>query len=153
MTQKGEIAPLAEPPSEIIDKLGTYVDGLKPFFLKLSEDDRAELRSKYGSGAPTRLRRIFQLAVHEHRSDFNPEGLTEYWRDQSKQYNIETYSRVLDIETRLRDDVKDALQGEHGAMWLKKGLSEKLYTNLATEAAKKNRTIEDEEDEKPHGIV
>jgi DNA sulfur modification protein DndB len=44
--------------------------------------------------------------------------------------------------------VKEALQGEHGAMWLKKGLSEKLYTTLVTEAAKKNRTIENEEDEK-----
>jgi DNA sulfur modification protein DndB len=148
MVHKGEIAPLADTTSDIIDKLSTYVDGLKPYFANLSEDDRAELRSKYGSGAPTRLRRIFQNAVHEHRDDFNPEGLAEYWRDQSKQYNIETYARVLDIETRLRDDVKEALQAEHGAMWLKKGLSEKLYTSLVTEAAKKNRTIENEKDEK-----
>ena len=107
-----------------------------------------ELRSKYGSGAPTRLRRIFQQAVHEHRDDFQPEGLEEYWRDQSKQYNIETYSRVLDVETKLRDDVKEVLQDAHGAMWLKKGLPEKLYTGLVTEAAKKNRTIENEKDEK-----
>lgn len=148
MTQKGEIAPLSDDPNEIIDKVSTYVDGLKPFFSNLSEDDRAELRSKYGSGAPARLRRIFQRAVHEHRDDFKPDGLEEYWRDQSKQYNIETYARVLDIETRLRDDVKQLLSEEHGSMWLKKGLPEKLYTHLVTEAAKKNRTIENEKDEK-----
>lgn len=148
MVQKNEIAPLSDSPDEIVDKLSTYVDGLKTYFTNLSEDDRAELRSKYGSGAPTRLRRIFQQAIHEHRDDFQPDGLAEYWRDQSKQYNIETYSRVLDIETKLRDDVKDALQNEHGAMWLKKGLSEKLYTGLVTDAAKKNRMIENEEDEK-----
>jgi len=33
-------------------------------------------------------------------------------------------------------------------MWLKKGLPEKLYTDLSTEAAKKNRTIEDPAEEK-----
>lgn len=148
MVQREEISPLTDPPDQIIDKISTYVDGLKPYFTSLTDEERIELRSKYGSGAPTRLRRIFQLAVHEFRDDFEPEGLQEYWRDQSKQYNIETYSRVLDIETKLREDVKETLQKEHGSMWLKKGLSEKLYTNLVTEAAKKNRTIEKEEDEK-----
>jgi DNA sulfur modification protein DndB len=148
MVNREEIAPLSDPPSEIVDKLSAYVDGLKPYFDNLSEDDRAELRSKYGSGAPTRLRRIFQQAVSEHRDDFQPEGLEEYWRDQSKQYNVETYGRIMEIETKLREEVKEALEGAHGPMWLKKGLSEPLYTTLVTAAAKKNRTIENEEDEK-----
>jgi DNA sulfur modification protein DndB len=148
MVQRREIAPLADPPSEIVDKLSTYIDGLKPFFIGLSDEERAEIRSKYGSGAPARLRRIFQRAIHQHRSDFDPPGLSDYWRDQSKQYNIETYARILDIETLLREQVKEALQAAHGEMWLKKGLSEKLYTTLVTEAAKKNRTIAKAEDEK-----
>lgn len=148
MTKVGEIKPLADPVPSILEKLSTYVDGLKPFFAKLTEPDRNELRSKYGSGAPTRLRRIFQQAVHEHRDDFCPDGLVEYWRDQSKQYNVDTYKRVHDIELKLREDIKDALNAFHGAMWLKKGLPEKLYTDLSTEAARKNRTIENPDDEK-----
>lgn len=148
MVKKGEIKPLTDPMDHIVQKLTTYVDGLKPYFDKLSEADRAELRSKYGSGAPTRLRRIFQQAIHKHRDDFKPDGLEEYWRDQSKLYNVETYKRVQDIELKLREDIKEALTQEHGSMWLKKGLPEKLYTELVTEAAKKNRTIENPEDEK-----
>lgn len=148
MAKTDQISPLTDPPDTIAEKATTYFDGLKPYFDKLSEGDRAELRKKYGSGAPTRLRRIFQKAINEAREDFNPSGLAEYWRDQSKLYNVETYSRVADIELKLREDVKAALIAEHGNMWLKRGMSEKLYTHLATEAARKNRTIENDEEEK-----
>ena len=148
MVQMGEISPLSDPPERIVTKMGTYVEALKTYFDELPDEERSELRKKYGSGAPTRLRRIFQRAVQEHRDDFKPEGLEEYWRDQSKQYNIETYANVLEIETKLRDDVKDALRSMHGNMWLKRGMSGPLYTHLSTAAATKNRTIENEEDEK-----
>ena len=148
MVKVGEVKPLADPMDGIVDKITTYVDGLRPYFDKLSDAERAELRSKYGSGAPTRLRRIFQRAVHAYRDDFRPEGLEDYWRDQSKQYNIDTYRRVADIELKLREEIKEALSQQYGSMWLKRGLPEKLYTDLSTEAAKKNRTIEDPAEEK-----
>ena len=148
MVRVGEIRPLQDDMETVVERLTTYVDGLKAFFNSLNEAERTELRSKYGSGAPTRLRRIFQRAVHEYRDDFNPEGLDEYWRDQSKQYNIDTYRRVADIELKLREDIKDALTQQYGSMWLKRGLPEKLYTDLSTEAARKNRTIEDPSEEK-----
>jgi DNA sulfur modification protein DndB len=148
MARRQEIETLSDSPAEIVAHASTYVDGLKAYFDQLGEVERAELRKKYGSGAPTRLRRIFQLWIQKHRDDFAPDGLIEYWRDQSKQYNVDTYSRVADIETQLRTDVKDTLVGAYGSMWLKKGMPEKLYTHLVTEAAKKNRTIESEADEK-----
>ncbi|MDN5751757.1 MAG: DGQHR domain-containing protein [Nitrosospira sp.] len=143
-----EVVSLTDSPAKIVDTTSTYIDGIKNFFAQLSDIERAELRKKYGSGAPTRLRRIFQLWIQRHRGDFKPNGLDEYWRDQSKQYNVDTYSRVADIETRLRDDVKETLMGAYGNMWLKRGMPEKLYTSLITEAAKKNRIIEDENEEK-----
>lgn len=148
MADRKEISPLTDNPEKIIDIASTYIDGIKAFFAQLSSIERAELRKKYGSGAPTRLRRIFQLWIQKHRDDFKPDGLEEYWRDQSKQYNVDTYSRVADIETRLRDDVKETLINEYGNMWLKRGMPEKLYTHLITEAAKKNRVIENESEEK-----
>jgi len=148
LVKTDQIKPLIDDPDAIVDTASTYLDGLKPYFAKLTEAERAELRKKYGSGAPTRLRRIFQKAINAARSDFNPSGLAEYWRDQSKLYNVETYSRVADIELKLREDVKVALMEAHGNMWLKRGMSEKLYTHLATEAARKNRLIENDEEEK-----
>jgi len=148
MVKHGEISPLVDPPERIVERASLYADGLKSWFKTLSEDDRTALRKKYGSGAPTRFRRVFQLAVQKKRDDFAPSGLAEYWRDESKQFNVETYSRVADIELKLRDDLKDALTKTHGNMWLKRGMSEKLYTHLSTEAARKNRNIENDADEK-----
>lgn len=148
LVKTDQIKPLADEPQAIVDTATTYLDGLKPYFEKLTETERAELRKKYGSGAPTRLRRIFQKAINAKRDDFVPHGLAEYWRDQSKLYNVETYSRVADIELKLREEVKVALMAQHGNMWLKRGMSEKLYTHLATEAARKNRKIENDEEEK-----
>lgn len=148
MVDRKEVVSLTDSPAKIVDTTSTYIDGIKNFFAQLSDIERAELRKKYGSGAPTRLRRIFQLWIQRHRDDFKPNGLDEYWRDQSKQYNVDTYSRVADIETRLRDNVKETLMGAYGNMWLKRGMPEKLYTSLVTEAARKNRIIEDENEEK-----
>lgn len=148
MVKKDEIRPLQDSAESIVEKATLYADGLKDFVAGLSEEERAALRKKYGSGAPTRLRRVFQQAVQKKRDDFAPDGLAEYWRDESKQFNVETYSRVADIEVYLREELKDALVKTHGNMWLKRGMSEKLYTYLSTEAAKKNRNIENEEEEK-----
>ena len=120
----------------------------RPTFASSARKSAPSFVRSYGSGAPTRLRRIFQLAIQKKRDDFQPAGLAEYWRDQSKQYNVDTYSNVKDIELQLRDDVKEALAKMHGNMWLKRGMPEKLYTYLVTEAAKKNRNIENDEDEK-----
>ena len=92
MVNRGEIVPLRDGPSEIMEKATTYFAGLQAYFASLSDTERGELSKKYGSGAPTRLRRIFQRAIHQHRDDFEPEGLLEYWRDQSKQFNVDTYS-------------------------------------------------------------
>jgi len=109
MVAREKIKPLKDPPETIVSNVENYLPGVYQFFEQLSEDERIELRSKYGSGAPARLRRIFQRAISEERDDFSPEGLEEYWRDQSKIFNVETYRRVADIETLLKEDCKAAL--------------------------------------------
>ena len=124
MGAQEEIKPLGDSPETIVSKVENYLPGIYKFFEHLSDDDRAELRSKYGSGAPARLRRIFQKAINEERDDFSPEGLDEYWRDQSKIFNVETYKRVADIETLLKENFKEVLVNTYKAMWLKKGLPE-----------------------------
>ena len=150
MTDRGEIRPLSDSPADIGDKAKLYLIGVKKFFEALEDKDRHELRTKYGSGAPPRLRRIFQRAIHEERDDFNPSGLKEYWINQSKQFNVDTYKRIQDIETDLRDYVKEKLMETYPGSnnWIKKGVHPNLYTHLVTEAAKKNIHIENEEDEK-----
>lgn len=148
MVQRNVITPLKNTPEEIVENASHYLIGMKSFFDNLDAVERAELRTKYGSGAPTRLWRIFQREIKEYRDDFEPEGLEEYWIDQSNIFNVETYERIAAIEKGLKKEVRQALENEHGNMWLKKGMKGDLYTYLSTEAAKKNVKIMNEADEK-----
>lgn len=148
MVKHGEVSTLKEKPAAIIDKIKAYTVGIIEYYRDLSEADRLELRQKYGRGAPARLRRILQQAIQDHRDDFQPDGLAEYWRDQSKQFNTDAFSKISEIEAYLKEEVKDRLFELHGNTWLKKGIKPDLYVALNTLASKKNLAIEEVEDEK-----
>lgn len=148
MVKFGEVSTLSDKPVAIIDKVKSYTVGMILYYKELSETDRLELRQKYGRGAPARLRRILQSAIRDKRDDFQPDGLDDYWRDQSKQFNNESFSRISDIEAYLKEEVKERLFKLYGNTWLKKGIKGPLYVELNTLASKKNLSIEDVDDEK-----
>ncbi|MFA3920481.1 hypothetical protein [Ruegeria hyattellae] len=148
MVKHEEISTLTEKPTAIIQKVKGYSVGLIEYYKELSEADRMELRQKYGRGAPARLRRILQQAIQDKRDDFEPDGLAEYWRDQSKQFNTDAFVKISEIETFLKEEVKDRLVDLHGNNWLKKGVKPNMYVELNSAAAKKNLSIENAEDEK-----
>jgi DNA sulfur modification protein DndB len=48
----------------------------------------------------------------------------------------------------LKDKIREKLEAEYGKYWFKKGVPEKVYSEAIARAAKKNREIEDDEQEK-----
>jgi DNA sulfur modification protein DndB len=148
LVQTGVITPLKTSPADMAVNAYSFFKPIERFFENLSEAERNELRKKYGSGAPTRLWRIFQREIHSEHEEFCPDGLEEYWVNESKMFNIETFQHIQEIEMFLKDEVKQILFKEFGNMWLKSGVPRELYAHLVTEAAKKNIIIENEEDEK-----
>ena len=148
MVKHNEVSTLQEKPTVIIEKVKTYTVGVIEYYRNLSEADRLELRQKYGRGAPARMRRILQQEIQDNRDDFQPDGLAEFWRDQSKQFNTDAFAKISEIEAYLKEEVQERLVDLHGNTWLKKGLHPDLYVELNTMASKKNLAIDSIEDEK-----
>lgn len=148
LKERGKVDPLNDTSISIMSEMSYYLDGFVEYMRGLSFEERSNLKSKYGSGADTRLWRCLQKGIADYRPDFAPEGLDEYWISQSRQFNLETYEKIGDLEFFLRDEVKDGLEKVYGGAWLKKGIPGTLFEKLHSDAAKKNREIESIEDEK-----
>lgn len=140
--------PLEVSPELVVAESAPYLSGIVHFFSGLSDDERQDIRTNYGSGAPTRLWRHLQRAIRSLKPSFSPIGLEEYWRDQSKQFNELAKQQIDEIELILDKEVREALEGHHGGSWLKSGIPEPLYMKLHREAAEKNRTIHDASQER-----
>ncbi len=143
LIKQDSLNPLKANTEDIIAASSPYLLGVVHFFNDLSDDKRQDIRSNYGSGAPTRLWRYLQKAIHDVKPSFSPAGLDEYWQNQSKQFNESTRGRLYDIELILDKETREALEAEHGDNWFELGIPENLYSKLHQDAAKENRTILD----------
>ena len=135
--------PLKANAEDIIAASSPYLLGVVHFFNGLSDDERQDIRSSYGAGAPTRLWRHLQKAVRNVKPLFSPAGLDEYWQNQSKQFNQSARQQLDEIELILDREIREVLELEHGNNWLELGIPESLYNKLHENAAKQNRTILD----------
>ena len=100
----------------------------------LDTDQRKDLRGYFGGGADTRFWRAYQKAVANARPDFKPEGLDEYWLNETKIYNDETKAMLEDIETKVKVIIAERLEEYYGEGWLIKGLPKNIYTRAKSEA-------------------
>lgn len=142
------IDPLSATIDTLLDFTRPYLQTLSHYFADMDEQERFDLKTKYGSGASTRLWRVLQRALSREISSFCPTGLEDYWKDQGKKFNAQAFSRVQDIELHMKDLIKETLLDTYGNMWLKRCMPAEMYGDLSKEAAKKNVSVEREEDEK-----
>ena len=89
-----------------------YINGL-------TAEQRKDLRGYFGGGADTRFWRAYQKAIANARLDFTPEGLDEYWQNETKIYNDETKSMLTDIEAKIKGIISERLSDYFGDGWLK----------------------------------
>ena len=140
--------PLKVNTEDIIAASSPYLLGVAHFFNDLSDDERQDIRSNYGSGAPTRLWRHLQKAVRNVKPLFSPTGLDEYWQNQSKQFNESARQRLYEIELILDKEIRETLESEHGSNWLKVGIPAPLYKKLHQDATEENIKILDDSPER-----
>ncbi|QEE60279.1 DGQHR domain-containing protein [Salinibacterium sp. dk2585] len=108
----------------------SYVQGL-------TSDEVAEFRTWLGSGAPTKYLRRFQAALAAKTPTFEPEGLADYLKSQEKEFNVESYKLVSDIESFLKRDIRQKLEDEFGASWYNSGVPKKVYQGAQALLAEK----------------
>lgn len=134
LCENGTIAPKTDEIDEVVDQVKYYIDPLIRYIENLSIDDRKELRSYFGGGADTRFWRAYQRAIANERTDFNPEGLVEYWENEAKTYNDATRDYILKIEKLVKKTISARLSEYHGKNWLITGLPKPVYTHAKKEA-------------------
>ena len=112
---------------QLIEHTLYFLAPLINFFNSITEEQRKEIRTNYGSGGKPKVWRTFQKVIHDARSEFNPEGLDEWIRDNTKQYNFESFKMTQELEYIIKKEFEDKLKSKYGEQWLTAGLPPKVY--------------------------
>lgn len=125
---------------QLIEHTLYFLAPLIYFFNSITEDQRKEIRTNYGSGGKPKVWRIFQKVIHDARSEFNPEGLDEWIRDNTKQYNVESFKMTQELEYIIKKEFENKLKSKYGVQWLTAGLPPKVYKQANGIMGKQNYT-------------
>ena len=154
LSKKGILLPKNSTSNEIVKELKYYLDPMITYLESLSVEKGMELRGKYGGGGKTRYWRTMQKAISDARTDFSPDGLEKYWKDNAKIYNEESYRMINDIETYMNEDFRKKLSEEYGDDWLKKGVPKNVFKEASELAFEKNYSkIEGQQTIEPWGCI
>jgi DNA sulfur modification protein DndB len=136
-------------PKTIFEEVKGYLDTVIHFYKDLDDAKINELKTAYGTPGDAKYWRSLQLALRVNHPDVFYIGLDEYLKKEEKENNEKAFKLIREIEnTFLKIRIKEKLEAEYGKSWFKKGVPEKIFTEATLLAARKNREIEDEEDEK-----
>lgn len=133
----------------VFEEIKTYLDTIIHFYKDLDDIKTTELKTAYGTPGDAKYWRALQVAMRESHPEIYYEGLDEYLKKEERENNEKAFKLIREIEnTFLKIRIREKLEGEFGRNWFKKGVPEKIYSEATLLAAKKNRDIEDEDDEK-----
>lgn len=138
LVEKKEIAPKQQKVDDLIKQVSFYLDPLIDYFNHLTPQERKELRTFFGGGADVRFWRAFQRQISSVRSDFNPEGLKEYWENEAKTYNADSMVYLREIKVWVKHIVQESLSQKYGDNWEIKGLPKQIYKRAKGLADEKN---------------
>lgn len=138
LVHQNKIFPQNQRIDDMINEVEYYLEPLMNHINKLNEEQRVELKSFYGGGAENKYLRYFQKVIFDVKNDFNPDGLTEYIENTTKEYNSTSKEYISSIEEKLKEIVSEALQNYYGDKWLIKGLPKTTYKNAQKDADDKN---------------
>lgn len=134
LVEKGIISPKNQDIDDMFSLIEYYLKPLTEYLNALTPEQRKNLRGYFGGGADTRFWRAYQKAIADSRPDFNPEGLNEYWQNESKEYNDDTNTMLKELESKIKMVISSKLEEHYGESWLIKGLPKTIYTKAKNEA-------------------
>lgn len=104
-----------------------YLAPLVNFFTTISDEERKVIRTYYGSGGKTKVWRTFQKIISEARVDFQPDGLVQWIKDNTKQYNDACRELLHELENNIKENFANKLEKKFGENWITAGLPSKVY--------------------------
>jgi len=137
------------PASSIFEDTQPYLSTVLEFYRKITEEKTLELKTAYGTSGDAKYWRALQLAVRHQHPEVFLNGLDDYLQKEEKENNEKAFKLIREIENNfLKIRIKERLEVEYGSKWFKKGVPEKIFLEATQLAAKKNREIDDDQDEK-----
>lgn len=133
-----KINPQNDNSDDLASEVEYYLAPLINYFSSITEEQRKEIRSNYGSGGKAKVWRIFQKIIADSRPEFIPDGLAQWIKDNTKQYNYDSLSMIHDIESIMKKDFAAKLESKYGKTWIASGLPPKVYKQANTAMGKKN---------------
>ncbi len=134
LVEKGMIFPKSQDTDDMFGLIQYYLKPIADYINNINTEQRKDLRGYFGGGADTRFWRAYQKAIADVRPDFKPDGLVDYWQNESKVYNEETQTMLRDIKSKIKLIISERLEDYYGDSWLIKGLPKNIYTRAKSEA-------------------
>lgn len=138
LVDRKEIFPKMQKTEELVNQVAFYLDPLNEYLNNLTQQERKDLRGYFGGGADTRFWRAFQREIAKERSDFDPDGLREYWENEAKTYNADSMTYLREIEIWIKQTIQTALMYKYGENWEIKALPKPIYKRAKGVADERN---------------
>ena len=133
---------------DIVEDCKPYYDIIASFLQNITPEEKLSFRKEYGRVGDKRLWRTLQQKINAVYSDFVPEGMVEYWDNNSKKYNESSYRMIRDLELHLKDLISSKLKEKYGDNWFRsKCIPKSVYDDAQRLASDKNYNKEDGEDD------
>ena len=120
---------------DLVENASFYLLPLVNHIEQLDCEQRDSFTKKYGGNATKDCHFKFRKIVHDAHEEFAPEGLSDWIRDNSMQYNEDSISKLTAIEERIANDFEKLLSQEYGTDWLRIGVDKPVFSALNKRAS------------------
>ena len=120
---------------DLVEDASFYLLPLVNHIEHLDCEQRDSFTKKYGGNATKDCHFKFRKIVHDAHEEFAPEGLSDWIRDNSMQYNEDSISKLTAIEERIANDFEKLLSQEYGTDWLRIGVDKPVFSALNKRAS------------------
>lgn len=135
-----KINPRRDKTEYLVSEVSFYLDPLVNFIKTISPETRNEMRHIFGGGGDTKFWRTFQRAIADKRSDFMPDGLSEWVENETKAYNEAAFAMVESLENRVKELCAVMLQEKYVKDWQLVGLPKDIARRLMADASEQTLT-------------
>ncbi len=110
-----------------------FLDPVVKFIKKLDNEGRNKLRGLFGSGATEKVLKLFQNAIYLIYNEFNPEGLEQWRKDNTGEFNEPAYDIGNKyIEPKIDEFIKTKLREKFGDNnWWIEGIPKNIQLKCA----------------------
>lgn len=132
------INPLANSVDNMLNTIKPYLNVIIDYWNTMTDEEKKDINSTYGANGPINCCRHFEKNINSHFSNFNPDGLKEYWNNRDKNNANEAREIIDNLLATLRSNFKLAISSKFNENQLDKWLPKSVSTTIDTKVSNYN---------------